>query len=162
MNMWNDICTTILWQLFDNFLSHTRTIILFSLFLFLSPLFLTNEKREKRSFHTMIFEQPFVTKVVPNCFWQLLFSLFSLVKNNGERKRKRKNNIIVWVWERKLSKSCHKVVVQISLLYIQARIRWPPHLVAWCYTWSNLLHHLKRYHMSHTWMQHMTMPLASP
>jgi len=31
----------------DNFLSHTHIIILFSLFLFLSPLFLTNEKREK-------------------------------------------------------------------------------------------------------------------
>jgi len=40
-----------LWQFFDNFLSHTYIILLFSLFLFLSPLFLTNEKREKRSCH---------------------------------------------------------------------------------------------------------------
>jgi len=35
----------------DNFLSHTHIILLFSLFLFLSPLFLINEKREKRSYH---------------------------------------------------------------------------------------------------------------
>jgi len=43
---------------------------------------------------------------------QLLFSLFSLVKNNVERKRKRENKRIMQVWERKLSKSCYKVVVQ--------------------------------------------------
>jgi len=48
--------------------------------------------------------------------WQLLFSLFSWVKNNRERKRKRENKRIMWVWERKLSKSCHKRVVQISFL----------------------------------------------
>ena len=43
----NDICTTTLWQLFDNILSHTHIILLFSLFLFLFPLFFTNEKRER-------------------------------------------------------------------------------------------------------------------
>jgi len=37
--MRNDICTTTLSQLFDNFLSHTHIIFLFSLFLFLSLLF---------------------------------------------------------------------------------------------------------------------------
>jgi len=47
----NDICTTILWQSFNNFISHTHIILLFSLFLFLSPLILTNKKREKRSCH---------------------------------------------------------------------------------------------------------------
>jgi len=43
-------------QLFDNFLSHTHIILLFSLFLFLSPLFLTNEMREKRSYHQKLYE----------------------------------------------------------------------------------------------------------
>jgi len=52
--------------------------------------------------------------------WQLLFSLFSLVKNNGERKRKRENKRIMWVWERKLLKNCHKLVVQISFLLIKS------------------------------------------
>jgi len=52
----NDICTTTLWQFFNNFLSHTHIIILFSLFLFLSPLFLTNEKREKRSCHQKLYQ----------------------------------------------------------------------------------------------------------
>jgi len=35
-------------QLFDNFLPHTHIILLFSLFLFFSSLFLTNEKRGKK------------------------------------------------------------------------------------------------------------------
>ena len=42
----------------DNFLSHTYIILLFSFFLFLSPLFLTNKKRER--------ERKIVTKVVSN------------------------------------------------------------------------------------------------
>jgi hypothetical protein len=44
----NDILTTTFWQLLDNFLSHTHMILLSSLFLFLSPLFLTNKKWEKQ------------------------------------------------------------------------------------------------------------------
>ena len=44
----NDILTTIFWQLLDNFLSHTHMMLLSSLFLFLSPLFLTNKKWEKQ------------------------------------------------------------------------------------------------------------------
>ena len=47
----------------------------------------------------------------------LSFSLFSLVQNNRERKMKRENKNVMWVWERKLSKSCNKVVVQISFLF---------------------------------------------
>jgi len=47
----NDICTTILWQLLNNFLSHTHIMFLVSLFLFLSLLFLTNKKREKEGCH---------------------------------------------------------------------------------------------------------------
>ena len=43
-------------------------------------------------------------------------SLFSLAKTNRERKRKRENKKITWVWERKLYKSCTKMVVQISFL----------------------------------------------
>jgi len=43
----NDICTTILQQLSDNFLSHTHIMFLSSLFLFLSLLFLTNRNRGK-------------------------------------------------------------------------------------------------------------------
>jgi len=35
-------------QHFDNFLSHIDIILLFFLFFFLSPLFLINEKREKK------------------------------------------------------------------------------------------------------------------
>jgi hypothetical protein len=38
--------------------------------------------------------------------WQPCFSHFLLVKNNGERKRKREDNNIMWVWER----NCQKVV----------------------------------------------------
>jgi len=38
-------------------------------------------------------------------------SLFSLVKNKRERKRKRENKKIMWVWGRKLYKSCIKMVV---------------------------------------------------
>jgi ABC-type Na+ efflux pump permease subunit len=44
----NAICTTIFVQLLYNFLTHTHIIFLFSLFFFLSPLFLTNEKREQQ------------------------------------------------------------------------------------------------------------------
>jgi hypothetical protein len=44
----NDILTTTFWQLLDNFLSHTHMMLLSSLFLFLSPLFLTNKKWEKQ------------------------------------------------------------------------------------------------------------------
>ena len=47
--MSNDICTTILVQLLYNFLFHTHIMFLFSLFIFLSLLFLTNEKREQQS-----------------------------------------------------------------------------------------------------------------
>jgi hypothetical protein len=46
--MRNVICTIIFVQLLYNFLSHTYIIFLFSLFLFLSPLFMTNEKREQQ------------------------------------------------------------------------------------------------------------------
>ena len=35
----------------NNFISHTHIIFLFSLFLFLSSLLLTNKNREKRNFH---------------------------------------------------------------------------------------------------------------
>jgi len=56
-----------------------------------------------------------------NHWWQLSrqlhFLLFLLVKNNRERKKKRENKNIMWVWERKLSKSCCKIVVQISFIY---------------------------------------------
>jgi len=44
----NDICTTIFWQFLNNILSHTHMLLLSSLFLFLSQLFLTNKKREKQ------------------------------------------------------------------------------------------------------------------
>ena len=50
-------------------------------------------------------------------WWQPCFSLFLLVKNNGERKRKRENKNVMWVRERKLSKSCHIMVVQIWFLH---------------------------------------------
>jgi len=43
-------------------------------------------------------------------------SLFSLIKNNRERKRKRENKNIIWVWKKKLYKSCIKMVVQILFL----------------------------------------------
>ena len=36
------------------------------------------------------------------------------------KKRKRENKNIMWVWDRKLSKSCNKVVVQISFFYKQS------------------------------------------
>jgi len=45
--------------------------------------------------------------------WQFSFPLFLMVKNNRE-KRKRKNKNIMWVWKRKLSQNCCKIVVQIS------------------------------------------------
>jgi len=61
-----------------------------------------------------MFEQPFHTT-----FMTTSFSLFLLVKNNGERKRMRANKIIMWVWERKLSKNYHRVVVHISFLFLQ-------------------------------------------
>jgi len=50
---WEMIFVQFFWQLLDNFLSHTHIIFLLSLFLFLSPLFLTltNEKREKGGCH---------------------------------------------------------------------------------------------------------------
>jgi len=47
----NDIYTTILQQLFNNFISHAYIMFLFSLILFLSLLFLTNINRGKRSCH---------------------------------------------------------------------------------------------------------------
>ena len=54
-------------------------------------------------------------------WWQLwqqpCFSLFLLVKNNGEKKWKRGDKNVIWAWERKLSKNCHKMVVQISFLW---------------------------------------------
>ena len=50
--------------------------------------------------------------------WQLWFSFIWLIKNNRERKRKRDNKKIMWVWERKLSKSCSKMVVHISFLIV--------------------------------------------
>ena len=37
-------------QLFDNFISHTHIMFLFSLFFFLFLLFLTNRNRENRSY----------------------------------------------------------------------------------------------------------------
>jgi len=44
-------------QLFsDNFLSHTYTIILFSLIIFISLLFFTNKKREKENCHTNFYK----------------------------------------------------------------------------------------------------------
>ena len=46
--MRNDIYTINLQQLFDNFLSHTRIIFLFSLYLFLSLLILTNQNRKNK------------------------------------------------------------------------------------------------------------------
>jgi len=46
--MINDICTTIFWQFFDNFLSCGHIMFLFSLFIFLSLLFLTSKKRETK------------------------------------------------------------------------------------------------------------------
>jgi len=36
---------------YDNFLSHTHMLFVSSLFIFLSPLFLTNKKREMQSCH---------------------------------------------------------------------------------------------------------------
>jgi len=57
-------------------------------------------------------------------------SLFSLVKNNRERKRKRENKKIMWVWKKKLYKNCIKMVVQISFLipwrgkYFQPSRKW--------------------------------------
>ena len=63
----------------------------------------------------VIFEQSFDITFVTTSF-----SFFSLVKNNVERKMKRENKRIMWVWERKLSKSCHKMIVQISFLPINS------------------------------------------
>ena len=51
-------------------------------------------------------------------WWQLwwqLFSLFLLAKNN-EREKWRENKNVMWIWERKLSKSYHIMVVQILFL----------------------------------------------
>jgi len=62
--------------------------------------------------------QPFVKK--KKLWWQPHFSLFSLVKNNGERKGKRENKNIIWVWERKLSwNSCTNI---ISLVYYRGQL----------------------------------------
>jgi hypothetical protein len=47
MLMRNDICTITLLQFFDNFLSHTHIIFLFSLFLFLSLYCFGPMRREK-------------------------------------------------------------------------------------------------------------------
>jgi len=41
-------------QLLYNFLSHTHIIFLFSLFLFLSLLFLTNKKREQQCYPKIV------------------------------------------------------------------------------------------------------------
>jgi len=49
-------------------------------------------------------------------------SVFSLVKNNRERKRKRENKIIMWIWERKLYKIYIKIIVQISFLLLVCKI----------------------------------------
>jgi len=61
-------------------------------------------------------EQWYLNNYLIQLSWQPSFSLFLLVKNNGERKRMRESKNITWVWERKLSKSYHKMVVQISFL----------------------------------------------
>ena len=62
-------------------------------------------------------EQWYLNNHLIQFLWQLLFSFFSLVKNNGEKKKKRENKRVMWEWERKLSKNYHKVVIQISFLY---------------------------------------------
>jgi len=59
--------------------------------------------------------QPFVTTLMTI----FIFSLFIGLKQGREKKKKRENKNIMWVWERKLSKSYHKVVVQISFLFKQ-------------------------------------------
>ena len=69
------------------------------------------------SFTLNIMNSDIWTNIWYNFCDNFFFSLFSLVKNNGERKMKRENKNIVWVWERKLSKSYYKRVVQISFSF---------------------------------------------
>jgi len=50
------------------------------------------------------FEQPFTTIFVTTFFFLTFYWLKTM-----EKKRKRENKNIMWVWERKLSRSCHKI-----------------------------------------------------
>jgi len=67
----NDICTFILWQHFDNFISHTHIMHLFFLFLFLSLLFLINKKRGKESCHNNCFNWMFKYHYSFRCVFSL-------------------------------------------------------------------------------------------
>jgi hypothetical protein len=71
-------------------------------------------------------------------WWQLLWQPFfpsSYWSKTIERKRKRENKNIMWVWKRKLFKSCHKMVVQISFLFIIAFLK----SVIWFKFWQTFL-----------------------
>jgi hypothetical protein len=87
-----------------------------------------NEQREYSYQSITLTSNDILTSIWWQLCWQPCFSHFLLVKNSGERKRKRGDNNIMWVWERKLSKSCQKVVVKISFLYINLpvflEIKW--------------------------------------
>jgi len=92
----NDICTTTLWQPFDNFLSHTRIILLFSLFLFLSHLFLTNEKRGKKKLSHKLSKKSCSDITTLSLFWSHSLSpppnVTAVGVFNSRRRRIRRQN----------------------------------------------------------------------
>jgi len=62
------------------------------------------------------------TTILVELLGQPCCSLFSLVKNNGERKRKRENKKIMWVWERKLYKNgCTNIISYKNTKFIWKR-----------------------------------------
>ena len=59
----------------------------------------------------IILEQWYLNNHLVQPIWQPSFPLFSLVKNNGERKKKRESKNKMWIWERKLSQSgCTNII----------------------------------------------------
>jgi len=80
-----------------NFLSHTHIIFLFSLFSFLSLLFLTNEKREQKVVSTVVPKELFkyhYSKKKTFYFRQMFGALTFKHPNDTKRKRNRRIDVI--------------------------------------------------------------------
>jgi len=74
----------------------------------------------KYIFYPLFFLRHFNSDIWTTIWYNFCDNLFFLLffwSKTMERKKGRENKKIMWVWERKLSKNCHKVVVQISFLF---------------------------------------------
>jgi len=83
---------------------------------FIGPIRREGYEINGNSFSDLLFSTSndiFWTTILLQLLGQTCCSLFSLVKNNRERKRKRENKKIKWVWERKLYKNCFTYIIYL-------------------------------------------------